>query len=606
MIEWFETTAPATEGNSTYTISGVSTFGGVGLTEHRFENYSLTAISATVDGEATFTTSTSFTTTTTAPETSITDPTSTTESTSTTELMAYQYQEYESTLLGPVDASSLSQIESPNEDTTAAPGRFGPDFGYTFVSTQMWSTRNVETSTTQTYSTTVQQITDATSWRQMWTTENSSGSVVFVSDFEEISIPTTTTAEATKTEDTTTTLSQTEPFYGFLNTIKQCRTSDAMAEIAWTAPNSATLESFVMSALRDAAYSATRWTEPINGDLIQITKAAQTGGNSDEFISFSGVSEEIVYTTTDVEEVTYAFIESTNVFPVSTQTAASFRAATFESSSTIVYVPNVTLKTLDAGAVFSTEEATSWINSTSVWTTGNGTLTWNELGPVPWPFTITRLAAATRQPNFDAINDFVFNTTKQGARVFAGQGASQKVAGFSGVMLDEDQAGLLDIDLGASFSVETPITAYASRATRVSTLLPGSYELSGDGFSGRLSVSGKLASATFIPADENPSSSTTTAMFSGIDSGTSGEDAVRVSVLGGTPAASETFLIGWPLGVFADSTEGTVSMTPTVFSHASAVPVSWFEPIAGIAPATSWAGEVLSFTTTRNQTSLPA
>ena len=499
------------------------------------------------------------------------------------------------------------------------------------------NTRSVTTSTTQTYATSTTRTQSSNSTIVRWSTSKSASNAAVVFYSTQIAQTTKTTGltEATKTQDTTTTTGQTQMHYGHDNTIFQCRTSDAFAEIAWTMADIYTLNNFGISALRNQATTATRWTQSINNNVVLVTNASLSvfafATPPTSTTSFSPISEEINYTTTTTKTGTVTYVVETASFPAQAATTTAVRTSTTNSLTTIdgtatvtnparisvTYVPATTLSTLgnififdddnDAAAIFPTESVASWINSTIRYTTGNGTITWHELAAVPATFSVTRLSSVRENYNANTIEDLDFNTTRQGLATSVANNVLQQIAGFAGFKVGANKGLYPNINLGKSFSINGIFTAYDSRATNVSTFFPSTYSVTGDDFNGTLSLSGKSASATFVPVDTEQSNTTTGAMFSVVNNGSTVAGDFRFSVLGGTPAGSESFLQKWPLGVFANRSGATVSKAPTVSIAAQAQQTSWFEPVVGVYPSTSIATKtIVSYVLPRNRTALPS
>lgn len=509
------------------------------------------------------------------------------------------------------------------------------------------STRSVTTSTTQTYTASISTTQTTTKSVAKWTTSasDSSSDPVFYSFSQ--SAPNTQTAStlATKMRDTTTT-NGTEIHFGLDNTIWQCRTSDHLAEIAWTLPNVFTLTQFAGSALPSS--TVTRWTESLNSSTISASAASLS-----EFayasppvatISFPALTSQIPYTTTS-EQTWQKTTQTPSVFPVQTSTLESTRQATQASTSTFSYYAAQTFTTQqylnfynidqDSAFVVPTVQTTEWFDSRTTYTVGNGSISWHEFADIP----ATR-SRTTQRPTDSPGNQIpagyaplllyrstgsyedrgTFGSNLAGitmavsaapaAGIVTSKAAPIEVSIFGrfGSALGSNVASMLDLDLGKTFS-HPEITAYAQRVGVQTTVFPTtcivSDTASGAAWSGTLSLSGKSASATFSPTDSNESATTTTAQLSTLYPAQISLAAARANLIGGKVADGETVFAKWPNGIFAGSAT-TVSSTALVVSQTTSMASYWVEPVVGVFPATQPNSKtVVSFTQLRNATNYP-
>lgn len=626
MIAWLETTSAATVGRSTSTAS------------EEYSSYAVTTITETLE-------------TTTGTLTS--SATSTYVSTLDELVPWYIYSDSETvsanysgttiaasyTSWGSVDPDATSNTTSTfafvrssvthiaNTNATTTTGDSGPAIGgqgqrlSSSQTVSVQSTWSAQTSTTQTYAATLSttQSTSSTEVRWTATRPNSTASVSFYSTQISKTAITTVSTDATSTTDATTT-SGTQIYYGHENTVFQCRTSDALAEIAWTLPQVYSLTALQLSALKNAGTTATRWTQSKDSAVVSVTKAAistfASGSPPAQTLTFAAVSQAISYTTTTTQASIRALVFDNAAFPITTTTANSPATIATASVSSVTYLSATTLSTRggvfnidennDGAAIYPTESVVSWINSKSLYTTGNGVITWHEIVDVPSTVAATRLSSV-KDNSYKTIDDLDFNTTRQGATLTVADNVTQATFGFSGYKVGTSKGLCADISLGKSFTIDGVSTAFDSRASRVSTIFPDTYSVSGADFNGVLSISGKSVSATFVPTDTLASETTTTATFSAKSGGATGLVGQRNGLVGGTPAGSETFFQKWPFGVFGNTGTATTSKFPTVVSASTAQAVSWFESIVGVCPATQVpTASIISYTVTRNRTALPA
>lgn len=627
MIAWLETTSAVTVGRSTSTAS------------EEYSSYLLTTITETLETTTgTLTSSATSTYVSTLDElvpwyTYSDSITISANYSGTTNVLSY-------TSWGYVDSnatsnttstfgfvrSSVTHISSVNATTTG--GDSGPAIGgqggrlseSTTISVQ--STWSAQTSTTQTYAATLftTQSTSSTEVRWTATRANSTASVSFYSTQTSKTAITTVSTQATSTTDATTT-NATQIYYGHENTVFQCRTSDALAEIAWTMPNVYTLAGLHVSAIKDAATTATRWTQSKDSAAVTVTRAAistfASGSPPAQTITFSDLSQAISYTTTTTQSSSRVLVFNNSAFPITTTTANSPATIATASVSSVTYLAATTLSTRgnafnidennDGAAIFPTQSIVSWINSKSLYTTGNGVITWHEIVDLPSPIAVTRLSSVRENYYYQIIDDLDFNTTRQGAALVVAGNVNQATFGFSGVKAGTSKGLCVDIPLGKSFTIDGVFTAFDSRASRVSTIFPDTYLVSGADFSGVILISGESASATFVPSDTLASQTTTTATISAKSGGATGFVGQRNDLVGGTPANSETFFQKWPFGAFGNTSGATTSKLPTVVAASTAQAVSWFEPIVGVCPSTQVpTASIISYTVTRNRTALPS
>lgn len=509
------------------------------------------------------------------------------------------------------------------------------------------STRSVTTSTTQTYTESISTTQTATKSIAKWTTSlgNSASKPVFYSFSESAPNTQTVSTLATKMRDTTTT-SGTEIHFGLDNTIWQCRTSDFLAEIAWTMPNVFTLTQFAVSALPSS--TVTRWTECPNSSTIWASAVALS-----EFayasppvatISFPALTSAIPYTTTS-QQTWQKTTQTPSVFPVQTSTLASTRQATQAATSTFSYYAAQTFTTQqylnfynideDSAFVVPTVQTTEWFNNRKTYTVGNGSITWHEFADIPstrYRTTQQQTDAPGNQIPADYAPLLLHRTTGSyenngtfgsnaagitmalsapfGPGITTGKAAPIEVSIFGrfGSALGSTVASMINLSVGKTF-IHPDITAYAHRAGLQTTVFPTTCFITDTAseadWNGTLSVSGQSVSATFSPTDSNESATTTTAQFSTLYPPQIGLVSVRTNLIGGELVEGETIFAKWHNGIFSGS-ETTTSFTVSVVSQTDFSASSWFQPVVGVFPATESNGKtVVSFTQLRNATNYP-
>ena len=501
--------------------------------------------------------------------------------------------------------------------------------------TTVLSTREKTTSSTQSFTQTNASTTSTSFSNKQWstystsysfrvetdsTTQSSSVSTFYISSTtQSVSGITTSSVQTTSTNDVVST-SGTEIYYGADNTIYQCRTSDAFAEIAWTAPQTYNNYIFSVAALTAVAATATRWTQSANTQVLDVSLAGTAESGPVSTISFAGITVSQTLTTTVSTNWTRTAI-SADAFPLQTQTFEASIQTTETTELVSTVVPAVTIQTLyenSIGGYFytavsvPTETVVSWVNSWSSWSNGNGTLTWQGSANALTTFYATRSQERILNSINQTVSQKVFNTTKQGMAVYLGGPANQATAGVSGVEIETTKGAFVDISLEKTFTVSGNTTAHKSRENGfVTTVLPSTYALVGSNFTGLLSVSGKSVSATFVPTDTTDSTNSqtvTSGELSTFGSATTTNLGARNNLLGGKNAASETFFAAFALGVYQNQTGGSVSKTPTVTSYTTTSPTTWWQPIVGVMPtsAANANSSVLSYTVARNRTALPS
>ncbi len=528
-----------------------------------------------------------------------------------TQTFAFRWQG--TTVIGTTNSSFVSADNSP------AVGINGQALSRTTYSTRL-STRAASSSTTITVQSQYANSTTTSSSAAIWTTStsNSSASPVFYSLSQSTTSLTSFAATRQKTQDTTTTTG-TEIHYGIDNTIHQCNTSDADAEIGWTATNVRTAFSPAASAFSAIAQSATRWTEHPNSQTVPVTRASvsvypyQTPPD-DAALSFGAVSEVVSFTTTITSQSTSQSLAEERKFPLSIESATYDGTTTTASQFATTYVPPTTISTFGGGNfldedndfafIYTTETVASIVNSVSRWTTGNGIVTWHQTAFAPTQVTVTRRSSVFDDVGLSyTVENAEIIQTMQRLGLMQKVDVSQQTALQLGAYQESSIGGFASINLAATFTVNEDFTALQSR--QLATLMPSEYEIEASGFSGALRISGKSASATFVPS-QSGSQTTTSSEFAIVGSAQTVTLGGRASLLGGSPGQYETFYNVWPFGVFADQNGQTSSFTPSVFSNTQQAETSWFQPIHGAIGSTATsAGGIVSFTTTRNMTALP-
>jgi hypothetical protein len=482
---------------------------------------------------------------------------------------------------------------------------------------------------------------------QIWSTSTSAtdAAPVFYSESQSVSANKTITATQQRTRDTTTTQG-TEIHYGLDNTIWQCRTSDVGAEIAWTAPNNFALSEYAISSFA-SNNSVTRWTESRNSAIIAPSVAERTQFPFEsppaQNVSVAGLTSEIPYTTT-IAQTFAQTTETDGVFPVVTFTEELTHQTTEAATSSITYYAPETFTVLhnigymdednDTAYSLPTLQTQEWFASKKTYTTGNGTITWHEFADVPstrfrttqygWAGPGNQIAASyapvllyvpsmtyedrgTVGSEAGGITMALSAAGKAGVATTKANAIDISVFGPVGSVIEQSTGALADIDLGKTFQ-QPNMTARHKRETAQTTVFPASYAITdtGDSWNGTLQVSGKSASATFVPTDTDQTSiTTTTAEFSIIPNALTTQITHRRNIVGGNFAEGETALAKWANGLFVGPS-GTVSSTASVAIQPASAASSWVEPIVGLAPETQTNSRtVVSYTQLRNAAIMP-
>ena len=566
-------------------------------------------------------------------------------STSVVELATYDQATNSTTIFAAFRQSGQTVIT--NTESLYAEDFFSGSSRSSYVrNSSVLSTRSATTSTTQTYTAPVSTTQTATQSVAKWATSATGSN--FDPDFYSFSqsAPNTQTISTltTKTRDTTTT-GGTEIHFGLDNTVWQCRTSDFLAEIAWTIPNVFTLTQFAGSALPSS--TVTRWTESRNGSTILASAASLS-----EFpyasppvatISFPALTSAIPYTTTS-QQTWQKTTQAPNIVPVQTSTVASTLQATQASTSTFSYYAAQTFTTQqylnyynidqDSAFVVPTVQTTEWFDGRKTYTVGNGSISWHEFADTPATRSRTtqyNTAGPGNQiaPDYAPLllyrtsGSFADNGTfgAQGASIAMGVSAqasaglttskppavSRDAFGPVGSALGSSIGALVDLNIGKTFFSPNGLSAYQHREASQTTVFPSTYSISDtDGqWAGTLSVNSISVSATFAPTNTGQSRTTTSGQFSTLYPAHTSVITGKANLIGGQMVEGETFYAKWPSGVFANLST-TVSSTASVVSQTGFIASSWVEPIVGIVVGTEVNSRtVVSYTQLRNATLYP-
>lgn len=504
------------------------------------------------------------------------------------------------------------------------------------------STRSITTSTTAAYSLNIRTTETTTRSVAQWTTSQSDTNepLSFYTISQTAANTRTAPTATTWTRDTTTTNGETEIYHGLDNTIWQCRTSDYLAEVAWTAANNFALSEYAGSAL-PASSTVTRWTESRNTSTIAATAADIVGAYIDEseaIATFDGLTSEIPYTTT-LQQTWQRTTDTGGVFPVATDTVQANRQTTAASTSYLTYYEPTTFTTRiirgqeDDWAV-TTRQSVEWFNSRKTYTTGNGTISWHEFTDVPATrFRTTEYATArpgnqiaagyapillyTPSSNFEDRGTFGTEAAGITMAISAPESAglttskagavTRSVFGAVGSALGSRIGAVIDLNLGKTFAKPDGLAVYQHRAAGQTTVFPSTYAIAdtASAWIGTLSVSSDSVSATFAPTNTAQNSTATSGLFSTLHAAHTTAITGKTNVIGGQMADGETFYARWGNGVFANLTT-TISSTASVESQTASSASSWVEPIVGLVPGTEINSKtVVSYTQLRNATIYP-
>jgi hypothetical protein len=518
------------------------------------------------------------------------------------------------------------------------------------------STRAKETSTTNTYQWGLgTQTRSVGASKVRWTTARADSLISFQSNAvfttsSKYFIGNLVDADS-RTKESATTIG-TEVVYGYDNTVYQCDTSrgdylsEGIALEVWTAPNSFTLSQDDISAFTNAAVTASRWTESYNvATMLASSASTALGYGQNSTIQLSELTSSISYTTTTLQ--TTALQSEKSAFPIETQSSQGFCAPTTTASALLTYYEAQTITTargidhpVAMVALLPTLTTKEWFNKTTTYTTGNGQETWHELTDQPETRTRTTQHATASvsgqtpvalAPVLLYVPSITWNgtdgdsyTQAAGVSMTCSAYNSAGVAvglneatpdvswfayGESGSQINQNNAGLVDLQLGKSFVRPAGLTAFAGRrADLLKTVFPSTYTIEdapSRQWTGLLSVHGKSASATFVPTNTNQSISTTEGEFSTLFAQTTVLASSRTGLIGGKPASGETFFEHWPRAIFANETGETLSANAHVASQTETSATTYLKPIVGVFPATyTQSRTVVSFSQPRNITSL--
>ena len=515
-------------------------------------------------------------------------------------------------------------------------------------SSSVLSTRSITTSTTGSYAATISTTQTATRSISRWTTSASDAQQppVFYTSTQSAPSTRTVSTATTKIRDETTENGDTEIHYGLDNTIWQCRTSDWLAEVAWTAPNIFTLTAYAASAMPSAG-SVTRWTESRNMATIAATNAeiSQFPYESPpvQTVSFPALTSEIPYTTT-VGQTWQKTINSGNLFPVVSTTTQATRQITESSISYLTHYNAATFTTQqnlgfyniddDTADIVPTITAQEWFHSRKTYTTGNGSISWHEFADAPATRSRTT-QYSTAGPGNQIAPDYapllLYRTSgsfadrgtfgAQGASIAMGVSAqasaglttnkppavSRDAFGLVGSALGSSIGALIDLNIGKTFFSPNGLSAYQHREASQTTVFPATYSIldTAGQWVGTLSVNSISVSATFAPTNTGQSRTTTSGQFSTLYPAHTSFITGKANLIGGKMVEGETFYAKWPSGVFANLST-TISSTASVVSQAGSIASSWVEPIVGIVVGTEVNSRtVVSYTQLRNATLYP-